>query len=158
MKQASSPSREATEVLYLTIIDEETLELSTRFGNYTLKSSGPMSSISLPQEIDLSGSVVLKLMALPATVRSSPPAMSAPSLSPSWTALLTKYYLAILISLSLWAILLYGLLQAGPVSVSFGVLLCLAAIALVATRSSPHTTRPPSSGNGPTDQPPSSTY
>lgn len=157
MKQESLNFPEAIEGLSLITIEGGTLSLWTPFGDYIQKSIGPTSSIYIRLEIDSNGSVVGNLREFPLTAHSSHLATSAANSSLNSTGLLTKYSLAILISLSLWAILLYGLFVDARVLASFVGLLCLAAIALAATRSSPPTILPPSSASGETDQPPSST-
>lgn len=135
MMPKSSISQASTEIISMTIIDAETLNLSTPFGDYILKSSEPMSSISILQRIDWNTSVEVKPTESPPTPPYFPASMYEENSSQSWTVWLMKFSAAILISLSVWAILLYGLYVAAPVFLSFVGQLSLLLTALVAISS-----------------------
>src|SRR5687768_4237731 len=109
--------------LYLTTTEGATLGLLTPSGNYMVKCLGPMSSISIHLRTDSNGSAVIAEAGSKAIQPSSPRSTSDRNLHRSLTDLLMKYWSAILISYSLWVILLSGLYVAELASVSFVVLL-----------------------------------
>src|SRR5882724_8709492 len=106
MNQETSRYQASTVTILMTIIDVETLKVSTQSGDYILKSTEPMCSIYTRQPTDSNTFVELRLMASPATPPCSPADTSVESLSTSWIGLLRKFSPAILISSLVWAILL----------------------------------------------------
>ena len=157
MNPESSPSPKWTETTFLTTTDGVILAVSTPSGGYIAKSFEPMSLISILPEISSSGFVEVRLKEWSPTPLLPNPATSGESLSPSWTGLLRKYSLVILISLSLWGILLFGLYAGGRGFLSFVVLLPLALTVLAVISYYLLIIRLLSCGNGPTDPPSSST-
>lgn len=120
MTQKSSPSPPLTVITSTNSTPAATPEPSTPSGDSTPTSSTePTSSISTRPLIDWNGFVDPRLEEWEATHLSCHRSTSEPSFSPNWTALAMKLWLPILISLSLWAILLFGLYAAIQAYLSF---------------------------------------
>src|SRR5208337_3747081 len=88
----------------------ETPRVLTPSGDSTEMSSTELTYLTgTHPPIDWNGSADQKMAEWLATHPCSHLDTSAPSFSPNWTALAMKFWLPILISLSLWVILLCGL-------------------------------------------------
>lgn len=152
MMQESLPLPRSTATISLTIIDAETLTVSTQSGDFILNSTEPMSLRYIPLPTNWNGFAVVKLRASPATPPYSPPDTSAGSSSQSWIALPTKSLDLIRTLSSVSVILLCGLSVGGLVLGNFVVpLACLLIVSLV-IKSYRLTIPPPSSVNGLTDR------
>ena len=133
MKRKSYISPPSIETISAIIIDGVIPSPLTPSGDSTQNSSEPTSSTSTPQPTDLNSFVARSQRVSPPTPHSSPPNMSADLSNPNSTASPTKFLLMILISLSLWGILLSGLYAGVLVFLSYGVPPNYPLIALAAT-------------------------
>src|SRR6267154_2048612 len=129
--------------------EPRTPTLSQRYGTFTQNSTGPTSSNNTLPGMTFSTSAAGRLKASPGTPSLPNPNTSERSSNMSLTGLVMRCLLVTLISLSVWAILLFGLWEDVPELQSFVELLALVLIVLAATSSYLLITllRSPDSGN-----------
>jgi len=128
MNPKSSDLVGTIKVSFPTTIDGETQGRLIAYGSFTLRSSGPMSFKSIHRAISSNGFVDLEPKGFPAIRLCCPASMCAGNSSPNSIDSQMKSLRMILISLSVWAILLFGLLLGAPVLASFVALHSLALI------------------------------
>src|SRR6266436_3046376 len=133
MMPMSSPSLHRIGPISQSGTEPRTPTLLQRYGTFTRNSTGPTSSNTIPQGMTFYTSVVARPKASLGIQSLPNPNTSERSSNMSLTGLVMRSLLVTLISLSVWAILLFGLWEAVPGLQNFVVLLALVLIVLLAT-------------------------
>src|SRR5882724_10409031 len=133
MMPMSSPSLHRTGLISQSGTGRRTPTLLQPYGTFTRSCTAPTSSNTIPQAMTFCTSVAARPKAS-LGIRSLPnPNTSERSSNMSLTGLVMRFLLVTLISLSVWAILLFGLWEAVPGLQSFVELLALVLIVLLGT-------------------------
>src|SRR5882724_1159899 len=132
MMPMSSPSLHRTGLISQSGTGRRTPTLLQPYGTFTRSCTAPTSSNTIPRGMTFCTSAAARPKAS-LGIRSSPnPNTSERSSNMSLTGLVMRSLLVTLISLSVWAILLFGLWEAVPALQNYVVLLVLVLIALLA--------------------------
>src|SRR5882724_5206221 len=133
MMPMSSPSPQPIEPIFPNGTGPRTPTLSRLYGTFTRSCTAPTSSNTIPRGMTFCTSAAARPKAS-LGIRSSPnPNTSERSSNMSLTGLVMRSLLVTLISLSVWAILLFGLWEAVPGLQNYVELLALALIVLLGT-------------------------